>query len=352
MKTKRNSTIEALRILSMMMIVALHYMNKSIGGGLNTELHINVITSHIIESICITSVSVFVLISGYYMQNDKTTGLRKAIDLYLVMLFYHVPSFIVAVLIGQAECTLYNLVYAVAPFLVGIRWFLETYIILLLIAPFLNVLLNNINKKQHMLLIGIQLLLFSIWPSFLPSAPITDGGYGITNFITLYVIAGYMRRYISFTDAKKTRRLMWILFAVSCVAITVSSFVPYLRGRAWDYCYIFNIIASVSLFTAFLNLPKTDSKLVNEVASTTFGVYISHTVLYFQPLIYKTLLQTDRFLNSPLQPLHCIVSVLILFAACSVLDMLRQKLWKVTVDKWLGNSKILRAQAEWEAKTM
>jgi len=233
--------------------------------------------------------------------------------------------------------------------LLGIRWFLETYIILLLIAPFLNVLLNNINKKQHILLISIQFLLFSIWPSFLPSAPITDGGYGITNFITLYVIAGYMRRYISFSDARKTRRLMWILFAASCAAITVSSFVPYLRGRAWDYCYIFNIVASVSLFTAFLNLPRTDSGFVNTVASTTFGVYISHTVLYFQPLVYKTLLQTDRFLNSPLQPLHCIVSVLILFTACSALDMLRQKLWKVTVDKWLRNSKILKEEAEWEA---
>ena len=196
------------------------------------------------EEVCITSVNVFVLISGYYMQNVRTTGLRKAIDLYLVMLFYHVPSFIIAIVTKQSEFTLGNVVYAVAPFLVGIRWFLETYIILLLVAPFLNALLNSISKKQHMLLIGIQLLLFSIWPSFLPSAPITDGGYGITNFITLYFIAGYMRRHISFSDAGKTRRLMWILFAASCAAITLSNFKPYLKTRAWDYCYLFNIIAS------------------------------------------------------------------------------------------------------------
>ena len=352
MSKNRNSTLEILRILSMMMVIGLHYMNKSIGGGLNTELKMNVIIAHCLESVCITSVNVFVLISGYFMQSVKTTGLKKAIDLYLVMLFYHVPSFIIAVLTGQSEFTLKNLVYAVAPFLLGIRWFLETYIILLLIAPFLNVLLNNINKKQHILLISIQFLLFSIWPSFLPSAPITDGGYGITNFITLYFIAGYMRRYISFSDAKKTRRLMWVIFSISCAAITVSSFLPYFGARAWDYCYIFNIIASVSLFTAFLNLPKTNLKFINTVAGTTFGVYLSHSMLYFQPLIYKTFLQADRFLNSPLQPLHCIVSILILFTACSALDMLRQKLWRVTVAKWLGNSKILKAEAEWEANAM
>lgn len=181
------------------------------------------------------------------------------------------------------------------------------------------------------------------------TAIIIAGGYGITNFITLYFIAGYMRRYISFSDARKTRRLMWILFVAFCAAITVSSFLPYLGARAWDYCYIFNIVASVSLFTAFFNLPKTDSKFINSAASTTFGVYISHTVLYFQPLVYKTILQTDRFLNSPFQPLHCIASVLILFASCSAIDLLRQKLWKVTVDKWIGNSKILKAEEKWEA---
>lgn len=66
-------------------------------------------------------------------------------------------------------------------------------------------------------------------------------------------------------------------------------------------------------------------------------------------LVYKTFLQTGRFLNNPFQPLHCIVSVLILFATCSALDLLRQKLWKVTVDKWIGNSKIIKAKEEREA---
>lgn len=344
--------MEILRIISMMMVVALHYMNKTIGGGLNTELPVNIISSHIIESVCITSVNIFVLISGYYMQSVKTTGLKKAIDLYLLMLFYHLPCFGVAVAVGVYQFSLRGLVYAIAPFLVSLRWFLETYIILLLIAPFLNTLLDHINQRQHQLLIIIQILIFSIWPSFLPSAPITDNGYGITNFITLYFISGYIRRYVVFKQSNKNRGISLAIFAVSCAVITISSFITYLKSRAWGYCYIFNIIASVSMLVLFLNLPKTNIKLVNTVATTTFGVYIMHTMLYFQPLIYKTLLQTDRYLNSPFQPLHCVISVILLFVACSVLDLLRQKLWKITVKVWLNNSKILRAEREWEAGFM
>ena len=59
------------------------------------------------------------------MQSVRTTGLRKAIDLYLVMLFYHVPSFVIAILTGQSKYTLKHFVYAVAPFLIGIRWSLD-----------------------------------------------------------------------------------------------------------------------------------------------------------------------------------------------------------------------------------
>ena len=352
MKNSRNSTIETLRIISMIMVIGLHYMNKTMGGGLNTELKANIVSSHILESICITSVNIFVLISGYFMQSAKTTGLKKAVDLYLVMVFYNLSCFGIAIATGQYQFSVQALIFAVFPFFIGMTWFLETYIILLLFAPFINKLLNCLNKKSHEFLIFIQIMFFSIWPSFFPSAPVLDGGYGITNFITMYFIASYIRKYISFKNPKKTRLISLTVYVVSCFAITVSCFLSYFSLRAWSYYYIFNILASVALFVFFLYLPKTNLKIVNTIAGTTFGVYILHTMLYFQPLIYHSILHTELYYNSKYQTLHFFICIILLFSVCSTIDYCRQRIWNVTVKKLLDKSRLIRMENDWEKRIM
>ena len=62
MNKKRNSTIEMLRIISMLGVVGLHYFNKKLGGALNTTVPVNIYIAHFLESLCITSVNIFVLI--------------------------------------------------------------------------------------------------------------------------------------------------------------------------------------------------------------------------------------------------------------------------------------------------
>ena len=123
---KRNSTLELLRILSMIGVLGLHYMNRTIGGGLNTTVTNNILTSHFIESLCIISVNVFVLISGYFMIKQKTTGLRKAIELYLILLFYHLVFFAVGLATGEVNFSRKELAVTVVPFAIGQKWFLET----------------------------------------------------------------------------------------------------------------------------------------------------------------------------------------------------------------------------------
>jgi len=352
MKNSRNSTLEILRIISMMMVIGLHYMNKTIGGGLNTQLEVNIVSSHILESICITSVNIFVLISGYFMLSAKTTRLKKAVDLYLVMLFYNLSCLGIAAAAGQYQFSIRELILAVFPFFTGRKWFLETYLILLLIAPFINKLLNCLNKKSHGYLIIIQIMLFSIWPSFFSSAPILDGGSGITNFITLYFISSYIRKYISFQNTKKTRFISLAVFAASCLAITVSSFLPYFSQRAWAYCYIFNILASTALFVFFLNMPKTNLKIVNTIAGTTFGVYILHSMLYFQPLIYHSILHTELYYNSEYQTVHFLLCIVLLFTVCAIIDYCRQRIWNVTVKKALDKSRLIKMENDWEIRIM
>lgn len=344
---RRNSTLELLRILSMIGVLGLHYMNRKIGGVLNTTVPVNIWTSHFIESICITSVNVFVLISGYFMIKQKTTGLRKAIELYLIMLLYHLVFFAVGITAGEVAFSWKELAVTMFPFAIGQKWFLETYILLLLFAPFINILIEHLNKKTHLLFISIWILVFSVWASFLPSPPLTDGGYGITNFITLYLIAAYIKKYVSLPKNNKSVLLALLTWIISVLVITASSF-TFLKGRAWDYCYIFNIIASTAVFYAFLNLPETYIPVINTVAGLTFGVYISHANVHLQNIVYHKVMHTERFMDHPAMPLHFVICVVLQFTFFALIEYLRQIIWKPTVGKYLKNSNLLKAEQLWE----
>ena len=347
MNKKRNSTIEMLRIISMLGVVSLHYFNKKIGGVLNTTVPANIYIAHFLESLCITSVNIFVLISGYFMIHQKTTGLRKAIDLYLTMVVYHLVFFAISIAIGEYTFSLKNLIIAVCPFVIGQKWFLETYILLLLFAPFLNILIEGLNKHTHMMLLVIWLLVFSLWSSFFPSPPLQDKGYGITNFVTLYLIASYIRLYVMFDNKRRTVQKALIVFMISVMLITLSSFSIF-SDRAWGYCFIFNITASTAAFVIGLNLPKTQNDIVNTIAGTTFGIYISHANIYLSNLIYHRIMHTERYMDSSLMPIHFLVCIIVQFAICAALELLRQQAWKRSVGIWLSKSKWLKKEEEWE----
>lgn len=307
----------------------------------------NIVLTHILESLCITSVNVFVLISGYFMINQKTTGLRKAIELYLVMLCYRLALFAAAVYTGNVVFSWKELAVTVIPFAVGKMWFLETYILLLFFAPFLNTLIAHLNRDTHLLLVFIWLMVFSVWSSFFPSPPLTDKGYGITNFFTLYLISSYIRKYVRLPKNRKSVLIALLFFLVSVFLITISSFSVF-KSRAWWYCYLFNITASAAIFYAFLNLPETSNAGINTVAGLTFGVYISHAYPHFQNLIYHKIMHTERYIDSPYLLPHFLTCILLQFIVFAAIEYLRQLLWKPTVGKWLSSSRALDAEQIWE----
>ena len=72
-KKNRSSNFELLRILLILMIIILHYCNTRMGGVLQNvkESTANYYFIHFVESACIVAVNVFILITGYFMNNKK-----------------------------------------------------------------------------------------------------------------------------------------------------------------------------------------------------------------------------------------------------------------------------------------
>ena len=333
-KLRRNSPFELLRIISMMMILGLHYLNKNIGGGLRTENQLNQYLAVGLESICITSVNCFVLISGYYMIYEKQVRLIKILDLLLMMVVYGFVFYWIAVLTGEKTFALEKMAITVVPFLAGERWFLRTYIILMFLAPFVNRLIEGIGKKQLLALVVIQLLFFSVWPSFLPKPPITDKGYGIINFLTLYFIAAYIRKYYMPKTDRWSRAISGFIFFASVTVIILTALVPKLSERKWNYNYLFNITGSVALFCFFLNIKPFTNHLINQIAKLTFGVYLSHTIL--QKLVYHRIMNIAYYRETVWFVPHFVLCVVAQFCVFAFIDYLRLTVWPYTAGRISG----------------
>ena len=132
--------MEILRIVAMLMIITLHYLDK--GGvlkeftlkmGLNREL------AWIIEALCMGSVNIYVLISGYFLSKSEFK-FKKVILLWAQILCYSWIITAVFAIVTKGAFNFANGIYDAIPLILPVTgahyWFGTVYILLYLFVPF------------------------------------------------------------------------------------------------------------------------------------------------------------------------------------------------------------------------
>ena len=333
---ERESNIELLRIILIIMVLGLHYLNAKMGGalGFTDKNTFNFYFIHAMESAFIIAVNVFILITGYFMIKKEKISIKKVCELVAICIFYGVVIFALVVLFNDINInknTLKTFLFTIIN-----RWFIVIYIILYLLIPYINRVVNSISKKQLKCLIIIMLIFFSIWPTFISTATVRDNGYGIINFVLLYLIGGYIRLY------KDEKQNIWkYLFLYLLMTIITTSY-SLKFARAWHYNCIFNIISSISLFLIFKNI-KFKNKVINKLSKYTLSVYIIHENSFIVRYIYQVIFKTPQFYNNKFLPVHFFATIITLYIACIVIDVIRKFIFKYTVDRLL-NCKIFNKE--------
>lgn len=282
---KRESKYELLRIILILMVISLHYLNPEMGGALeHTKISdINYVLARFFESISIIAVNVFVLIAGYFGCNRMTQSLRKPLSLVSWVIFYNIIFQISAIVMKEKEFSLKSVLGTFIPS----NWYIVLYCSLTLIAPYINYLINNISEKQFQVLLGVIAVVFSVWNTMFEMASTffninllgvstvsisgSQAGYNIVNFIFLYVIGSYMRKY---SISIKKGYLIAIYICALCVTVVLSGH----SGASWNYDNIFVIIMSISFFALWgRGITLGYKRGVNVIAKGTLGIYIIHT---------------------------------------------------------------------------
>lgn len=316
----RKSNFELMRIIAILMIIGLHYFNGSMGGALQYTSGVNRVISYFFESFFIIGVNLFILVVGYFNFKKKNVNIVRLFNLLLLAYFYGAMFYLVEIFFGYEKFNLINFIKAINPFLGGSYWFIKYYIILNLLIPFINIVLNQINRQSTYKLIGILIVLFSIWPSFLIQPPITDGGYGLMNFILLYIIGATIRKYGLSSENKGIYLVVYFICSLFNFLISLSGF----EGRCWSYNFLFNIVGSTSLFIWFSYL-NIQSKRINYLSGYTFSIYLIHFSPFMIKALYHNILRCQDYYNSHFFLFHFIISVSIIYICSCLIDTLRRK---------------------------
>lgn len=352
----RNSRIEILRIISMILIVMCHYSSHELGG---TALYYSF--QRYVAGVTILGGgfgdTLFVLISGYYMCESRFAG-RKLARLWGEVFCYSLGCYLLIQIMQyggyadllstlEIENGLHQMLMAVIPIGYGTYWFATTYIVLMIISPLLNQVLHRLRKEQLLTVLAIATVFWSILPIF------TGTGYEHSSlgwFAVLYLYAGYIRLHVQMEMAGGYgRNIALAILAYAVVIVSAISMIYAGHIMNIDQLIIsssrfaslhspFVLLFGVETLLAALKMMPVTNKRINVIASTSFGVYLIHNNEMFKPLILKWAANVISYIVSPQQLiLHTVLTVLVVYAACVIIDLVRQatfeRLWIKMIDR-------------------
>lgn len=337
---QRNSNIELLRIIAMLLIVMHHYSYH--GLGLDLAYSMNRYVAGVAELGGRFGVVVFIMISGYYMCESKITG--RKIALLWGEIFFYATSIVALVSLlkcgGYADA-LENIEIAfnidmlrqiLFPIGTGVNGFATDFIVLMALSPLLNLILHAITRQQLLTCLVIATTAWSIMPVLF--AVQYDYGY-VLWYAVLYLYAGYIRRYVDLDGNWRRNLVIGILaYAIVAVMTMIAIYVGHISGDMFYQEFTrrfmkanspFMLLSGAELLLGFVKMSPFTNRTINAIGSATFGVYLIHDNDYVRPILWKMILRLpDTIYGTRYLIPHMIVSVIVIFTVCAVIDLIRQ----------------------------
>lgn len=349
MLKERNYGIDLLRIISMSMIVMLHVLGH--GGVLNASAQntVGYGVAWFLESAAYCAVNCYALISGYVGYGTKHKY-SNIVVLYLQVVFWTIAIQAVFMVVMPGTVGITDIVKSLFVFALNTYWYFTAYFCMFFFIPFLNRLIQSMEKKEARILLVTIIFVFSVLPTVFQN-DMFKNSYGSSAFwlVMLYLIGAYFKKYeAESTDTKIRDAVLYLL----CIVVTwISQYgVELLKGEplgesTWNspmvtYVSPTILLSAIALLLFFrrIHINRVTKKLIGFFAPVTFGVYLIHE----QPLVRQYLV-SDKFARygsySPaLLVLSVIGTVFCIWLVCSLLDAIRLYLFKVLKIKTLCSS--------------
>ncbi|MCM1264219.1 MAG: acyltransferase [Butyrivibrio sp.] len=362
--TSRLANMELLRIVSMLFVVILHFLEK---GDCLTPLAQSEISAYGylawgLEAFAIVAVNVYMLLSGYFLV-ESSFKVKRLLTLILQLWFYSIGVGVVAAAFGyipEEGFSIYYLAQLCLPISTNHYWFMTAYVFMYLFAPVLAQGLKRLTKRQFQTVLVLTICAFSLIKSMVPLRLTSDmGGNDCIWYLCIFMVAAYIRIYgIPFFKGAARSLLVYLASAVCIFGVSfLLRFVYMNTGKlenildiCYDYNHILVLMASVALFYCFYYIKiKNDtlSRIICQIAPYTLGVYLWHEHLAIRYEWTGWLYNITGTPNSIVSLIAILIfAVALVFVIGVILDMLRSLLFCV-IHSALMNIKAYEHLVKW-----
>ncbi|TPF78572.1 MULTISPECIES: acyltransferase [unclassified Bifidobacterium] len=343
----RNSSIELLRILAMLMIVTSHCVMFSDVHVLTQPLGINkILVETFLYSGGKIGVVAFFAISAWFLteKGGIRAGLRRAWLLEQEMLFWSLALFVVTALTNRAQLSLTLIVQSLFPTITALWWYPTAYAVFLLVFPFLMQGMRALDKGAHGALCIVMIVLWTVLDLVMPLSGVGLPGGDVFSFVYIYTLIAYYRWYMQSLSAKQAWGLLIGGYALIAIGAVAGSLVYQITGKVEKLqVYLSSVefrlpvlMVGFALFVLFA-MRSFHSAIINAIAASTFGVYlISEYPVMRQWIWHNPWVDFPAIMHSPFAFIQIIGVACLAFVGCSILDQLRIQLFKVTVNRHRG----------------
>lgn len=310
----RNLSLDLLRIIAMILIVSGH-----IAGGLIPKLdYISSISRSFWSSIpffIAFHINIFILITGYFGIKSVRHSVTK--NLFLIL------SGLLIIFIFSLFDSSYNFDIKSLAFPLSNNpwWFMRIYIMLCLISPILNTVINSVNGREYLKIMILTMLIDVYFGYYQRMESVHWGGYNLIHFVNLYLLGAWLRKTNMLESRRiskysKTRLLLIIsgLFTFKLLVYTSLHFFG-IKDYFMDYNNPFNIALAVMIVIFFHKIKIHNSSWIIAIAPAMLSVYMLHT----HPMIWHhiesifSIAINDCNSNELLESLSIAIAILLIF---------------------------------------
>ena len=361
-ETTRNSSIELLKIIALLLIVLSHAVPYYGDKNLISYIDVNLATENVSQFVLIVFRNlgyignvIFVMCSSYFLLDKNKVKTKKVwhmvVDCFTVSIIYLLIYFFIY------DIPTKNIIKQIFPITFQTNWFIGCYILLYIIHPFLNKMILSL-KKENLLRINIFFIILYICIAWI----IGGEKYYYNNllgFIIVYFIVAYDKLYLSnFAKNNKINKRL-LLFGI-CGFIIILMITNFLGLKIeifankmlhWNSMINpFGIMIGLSLLNLFSNR-FFENKIINYISSLSLLFYIIHENFLFRtytrPLFYQMVFPLGNILGWVLLEallLCCYGIILSILYKCTIQRILYKiidKAYDTTYKIWEKVEKVL-----------